>query len=86
MTAKQWDRFLTIADKAMKAYVRMVDVMERRLALEHPAVEEPEDAAFVRVGESGAHQPESRAEYEEFPGDETPSFEKVLKDLQSPKG
>lgn len=83
MTTKQLDRLLKLAEKFVSAYAKMVDIQEKRLASEFPPPGEPVEAQFVKVGEGNVDQPESKAEYDEFPVDEPGAFQKVLSDLKA---
>ncbi len=74
MNPEQLDRIIAVAE-------RFAAVMEKRLELEYPKPEESVDAVFVKVGQGNADQPESKAEYEEFPEDEPSSFEALFQKL-----
>ena len=82
MNEKQINRLLTLAEKFVGHYGRMVDVMENRLEADHPPVGEIPDAQVVRVGEGNANQPQSKEEYDEFPIDEPTSFQAILTKLK----
>jgi len=79
---KQINRLLTLAEKFVGHYGRMVDVMENRLEADHPPVGEIPDAQVVRVGEGNANQPQSKEEYEDFPDDQPTSFQAILTKLK----
>ena len=76
MTGVQLNRLLDLLE-------RWVELQEMRLEKEFPPAPEIEDAQFVKVGEGNVDQPESKAEYDEFPVDEPGAFQKVLSDLKA---